>query len=226
MYRLYPYMYSDTEDRQIRYFSLLESYGGRNSAIQASLVYDGGENTVTYECAYPEKTYSVGRSGIPILYCDNQENYGVPYDNGKIEASKEVTSAPEVLTDMIEKYGVDAWDTESADSGNGYVRQGEFYNAKNAELAEDKNERVLRSGYDALLHVVYTNGEHTELWLQNGRLPYSYNDFRDELWDYFIPYVNQDVEAEEQATDWREHIDAWGEEYMHGKYPYMTGELN
>lgn len=227
MYILYPYMYSDTEDRQIRYFSFLESYGGRNSAVQASLVYDGGENTVTYECAYPEKTYSVGRSGIPILYSDRQESYGILYDDGKeIEASKEATSASEVLTDMIEKYGVDAWDTESADGGNGYVRQGEFYNAKNAELAEDKNERALRSGYDALLHVVYTNGEHTEIWLQNGRLPDSYNDFRDELWDYFIPYVNQDVEAEEQATDWRKHIDAWGEAYMHGKYPYMTGELN
>ncbi len=31
----------------------------------------------------------------------------------------------------------------------------EFYNIENAKKVEDKNEQALRSGYGALIHVVY-----------------------------------------------------------------------
>ena len=121
---------------------------------------------------------------------------------------------------------MESW--ESDIGGTGYVRQGEFYNVENARqdrarkeqiLRSECNrlllqEQVLRSGYDALIHVVYTNGDHVEIRLENGRLPEGYNDFRDELWDYMIPYINEGVAEEKQAADWRDLIDQWGEEYM------------
>ena len=72
-----------------------------------------------------------------------------------------------------------------------------------------------------MIHVVYTNGDHTEVWLENGKLPESYNDFRDELWDYVIPFVNEGQNEEEQAEDWRDLIDEWGEKDMGYLYPYM-----
>ena len=111
------------------------------------------------------------------------------------------------------------WETEN--SGTGYVRQGEFYNIENAKQAKDKNEQVLRSGYDALIHVVYTDGKHVEIQLENGHLPETYNDFRDELWDHMILYINEGMAQEEQAADWRDLIDQWGEEYLREKYPYI-----
>ena len=111
------------------------------------------------------------------------------------------------------------WETEP--EGTEYVRQGEFYNAENGKQVKDKNEQAFRSSYDALIHVVYTNGDHTEVWLENGKLPESYNDFRDELWDYVIPFVNEGQNEEEQAADWRDLVDEWGEKDMGYLYPYM-----
>ena len=99
------------------------------------------------------------------------------------------------------------------------MRQGEFYNIENAGLVEDINERAFRSRYDALLHVVYTDGEHVEIQLENGRLLEAYNDFRDELWDAMIPDINEGQEV--KVPDWRDSIDRWGKEYMCIKYPYM-----
>ena len=84
---------------------------------------------------------------------------------------------------------------------------------------EDINERAFRSRYDALLHVVYTDGEHVEIQLENGGLPKAYNDFRDELWDAMIPDINEGQEV--KVPDWRDSIDRWGKEYMCIKYPYM-----
>ena len=98
---------------------------------------------------------------------------------------------------------------------------GEFYNMENVKQVKDKNEQVLRSGYDALIHVVYTDGDHVEIRLENGRLPEAYNDFRDELWDYMIPYINEGRTEEERAVDWRDSIDQWGEGYLREKYPYI-----
>lgn len=121
------------------------------------------------------------------------------------------------LAELIQRYEVGSW--EDGAGGTGYVRQGGFYNAENAGLVEDANERAFRSRYDALIHVVYTDGEHTEIQLENGGLPGAYNDFRDELWDAMIPYINEGQEAE--APDWRDSIDQWGKEYMCIKYPYM-----
>ena len=119
--------------------------------------------------------------------------------------------------ELIQRYEVDSW--EDGVDGTEYVRQGGFYNIENARLVEDTNERAFRSRYDALIHVVYTDGEHVEIQLENGRLPEAYNDFRDGLWDAMIPYVNEDKEAE--VPDWRDFIDPWGKEYMCIKYPYM-----
>ena len=101
------------------------------------------------------------------------------------------------------------------------MRQGTFYNIENAERAADENERVVRSGYDALIHILYTDGGHVEIQLENGSLPEGYNDFRDELWDYMIPYMNEGMAEEEQVADWRDLIDQWGEEHLHVRYPYM-----
>lgn len=95
------------------------------------------------------------------------------------------------------------------------MRQGEFYNIENAKEVKNTREQELRSGYDALIHVVYTDGEHVELELENGRLPEAYNDFRDELWDYMIPYINEGRSEEKQVVDWREFIDQWGAEFLY-----------
>ncbi len=213
LYKKFPYMRSDGQDRQIRYFSLLESYGGRNSAEAAILVYDMGQGSLSYESGGPGKVYSVGRSGEPVLYCEKQP------DGKPVKGTKEVSGLPEELREILERYQVDMWETEP--EGTEYVRQGEFYNAENGKQVKDKNEQAFRSSYDALIHVVYTNGDHTEVWLENGKLPESYNDFRDELWDYVIPFVNEGQNEEEQAADWRDFIDEWGEKDMGYLYPYM-----
>lgn len=86
---------------------------------------------------------------------------------------------------------------------------------------EDKNEQALRSGYGALIHVVYTDGDHVEVQLENGQLPEAYNDFRGELWDYMLPYMNKGRGEGEQILDWRDMIDQWGEENLRSKYPYI-----
>lgn len=40
-----------------------------------------------------------------------------------------------------------------------------------------------------------------------------------------IPYMNGDWTGAGTVPDWREHIDQWGEKYMHIKYPYMAVTL-
>ena len=132
---------------------------------------------------------------------------------------KDVPGIPGELPGIIERYGVEDWGTGT--DGTGYVRQGTFYNIENAERAADENERVVRSGYDALIHILYTDGGHVEIQLENGSLPEGYNDFRDELWDYMIPYMNEGMAEKEQVADWRDLIDQWGEEHLHVRYPYM-----
>ncbi len=210
LYAKYPYMLG--EEREIRYFSLLESYGGKESALAVSLVYDGGEQSIRYGVCSPPKTYSVDRAGQPVLYSGEQSLHWKG-----VEAVKNISSVPGALVELIQRYEVDSW--EDGVDGTEYVRQGGFYNIENAKLVEDTNERAFRSRYDALIHVVYTDGEHVEIQLENGRLPEAYNDFRDGLWDAMIPYVNEDQEAE--VPDWRDFIDPWGKEYMCIKYPYM-----
>ena len=205
-------MLEDGEEREIRYFSLLESYGGKESALAVSLVYDGGEQSIRYRACSPPKTYSVDRSGQPVLYCGEQS---LPWEG--VEAVKHVSSVPGVLAGLIQRYEVGSW--ENGADGTEYVRQGGFYNIENAGLVEDTNERAFRSRYDALIHVVYTDGKHVEIQLENGGLPEAYNDFRDELWDAMIPHVNEGQDAE--VPDWRDYIDQWGKEYMCIKYPYM-----
>lgn len=215
MYKMYPYMLQEGQERQIRYFSLLESYGGKGSAVAVSLVYDGGEQSISYECCSSRKTYSVDRSGQPVLYCEKDP---VPAAGG-VNKVKDTPGIPGELPGIIEKYGVEDWGTGT--DGTGYVRQGTFYNIENAGRVTDENERAIRSGYDALIHILYTDGRHIEIWLENGSLPEGYNDFRDELWDYMIPYINEGRTKEEQAIDWRDMIDQWGEEYLQAIYPYM-----
>lgn len=214
LYKKYPYMLQEDQEAKIRYFSLLENYGGNGSAVGISLVYDSGEQNIVYKCHSFEKIYSVGKSGLPVLYCDRD-----PVSIWKLKAEKEAMEQPKELAEMIEKYEVDKWETET--SGTGYVRQGEFYNIENARQVKYKNEQVLRSGYDALIHIVYTDGKHVELQLENGHLPETYNDFRDELWDYIIPYVNKGKAKAKQSDDWRNLIDQWGKEYLRNKYPYL-----
>ena len=210
LYAKYPYMLG--EEREIRYFSLLESYGGKESALAVSLVYDGGEQSIRYRACSPPRTYSVDRSGQPVLYCGEQS---LPWEG--VEAVKNVSSVPGALAELIQRYEVGSW--ENGAGGTAYVRQGGFYNIENAGLVEDINERAFRSRYDALLHVVYTDGEHVEIQLENGGLPEAYNDFRDGLWDAMLPYINEG--QEEKVPDWRDPIDRWGKEYMCIKYPYM-----
>ncbi len=128
-----------------------------------------------------------------------------------MEAVKKISSVSVALTGLIQRYGVDSW--ESGTDGTEYVQQGEFYNIENTELVEGTNERALKSRYDALIHVVYTNGEHVEIQLENGRLSEAYNDFRDELWDAMIPYVNEGQVT--KAPDWRNPIDQRGKGYIY-----------
>ena len=210
LYAKYPYMLG--EEREIRYFSLLESYGGKESALAVSLVYDGGEQSIRYGVCSPPKTYSVDRAGQPVLYSGEQSLHWKG-----VEAVKNISSVPGALVELIQRYEVDSW--EDGVDGTEYVRQGGFYNIENARLVEDTNERAFRSRYDALIHVVYTDGEHVEIQLENGRLPEAYNDFRDGLWDAMIPYVNEGQDTE--VPDLRDYIDQWGKEYMCIKYPYM-----
>lgn len=214
LYKKYPYMLQQGQEGQIRYFSLLENYGGKESAMGVSLVYDGGEQSILYKCCSYEKIYSVGKSRLPVLYC---ERASVPI--WKLESETEVSAMPKGLLEIVGKYKVNNWETESI--GTEYVCQGEFYNIENVKRVKDKNEQVLRSGYDALIHVVYTDGNHVELWLENGRLPEAYNDFRDELWDYMLSYMNEGKADDTQVVDWRDLIDQWGEEYLRKKYQYI-----
>ena len=171
LYAKYPYMLEEGEEREIRYFSLLESYGGKESALAVSLVYDGGEQSIRYRACSPPRTYSVDRSGQPVFYCGEQS---LPWEG--VEAVKNVSSVPGALAGLIQRYEVGSW--ENGTSGTAYVRQGGFYNIENAGLVEDTNERAFRSRYDALLHVVYTDGEHVEIQLENGGLPIDTLDAR------------------------------------------------
>lgn len=216
LYKKYPYMLQDDQERQIRYFSLLENYGcdENHSSLAVSLVYDGGEQCILHECNFQGNIYSVGKSGQPVLYSERK-----PAFTGGVSKRNEVPMIPEGLSEIIERYEVENWKTES--HGTGYVRQGEFYNIENARQVKDKNEQIVRSGYGALIHVVYTNGDHVEIQLENGQLPEAYNDFRDELWDYMIPYMNEGRAEEERIVDWRDLIDQWGEENLRLKYPYI-----
>ena len=209
-------MMQEEQEKQIRYFSLLENYGcEENSSTSAvSLVYDGGEQSILYEYDFQGKIYSVGKSRQPVLYSERK-----PAVTGGISMVDEVPEIPEGLSEIIERYGVGSWGTKTG--GTGYVRQGEFYNIENAKKVEDKNEQALRSGYGALIHVVYTDGNHVEVQLENGQLPEAYNDFRNELWDYMIPYMNKGRGEGEQIPDWRDMIDQWGEENLRSKYPYI-----
>lgn len=213
LYKKYPYMLQDDPENPIRYFCLLENYGCKEnhptSAI--SLVYDGGEQSILYECNFQGKIYSVGKSGQPVLFSERK-----PFSSGGANIVNQVPKIPEGLSEIINRYEVNNWETETG--GTGYVRQGEFYNIANARQVKDKSEQELRSGYNALIHVVYIDGNHVEIHLENGRLPESYNDFRDELWDYIIPYMNEGKTKEEQITDWRDMIDQWGEENLRRKY--------
>ena len=216
LYKKYPYMLQEDQEGQIRYFSILEKYGSEDNASTSavSLIYDGGEQSILYEYDFQGKIYSVGKSGQPVLYSERK-----PAFTGGIRMVDKVPEIPEGLSEIIERYGVGSWGTETG--GTGYVRQGEFYNIENAKKAEDKNEQALRSGYGALIHVVYTDGDHVEVQLENGQLPEAYNDFRDELWDYMIPYMNKGRGEGEQIPDWRDMIDQWGEENLRSKYPYI-----
>ncbi len=216
LYKKCPYMMQEEQEKQIRYFSLLENYGcEENSSTSAvSLVYDGGEQSILYEYDFQGKIYSVGKSRQPVLYSERK-----PAVTGGISMVDEVPEIPEGLSEIIERYGVGSWGTKTG--GTGYVRQGEFYNIENAKKVEDKNEQALRSGYGALIHVVYTDGDHVEVQLENGQLPEAYNDFRNELWDYMIPYMNKGRGEGEQIPDWRDMIDQWGEENLRSKYPYI-----
>ena len=208
LYKKYPYMLCEDQERKIRYFSLLENYGGKESSMGISLVYDGGGKSILYRCFSDKKIYSVGKSGVPVLYCKR-----VYEPTGKLKSETEVLELPEGLPGILERYEVDKWEAETG--GTEWVRQGEFYNIENAREVKNTREQELRSGYDALLHVVYTNGEHVEVQLENGRLPEAYNDFRDELWDYMIPYINEGKSEEKQVVDWREFIDQWGAEFLY-----------
>ena len=199
LYKKYPYMLCEDQERKIRYFSLLENYGGKESSMGISLVYDGGGQSVLYKCYSDKKIYSVGKSGVPVLYCKR-----VYEPTGKLKSEKEVSELPEGLPEIIERYEVDKWETEVG--GTEWVRQGEFYNIENAKEVKNTREQELRSGYDALIHVVYTDGEHVELELENGRLPEAYNDFRDAHWDYMIPYITEGRSEEKNLVDWRELI--------------------
>ena len=216
LYKKYPYMLQEDQEGQIRYFSLLEKYGSEDNASTSavSLIYDGGEQSILYEYDFQGKIYSVGKSGQPVLYSERK-----PAFTGGIRMVDKVPEIPEGLSEIIERYGVGSWGTKTG--GTGYVRQGEFYNIENAKKVEDKNEQALRSGYGALIHVVYTDGDHVEVQLENGQLPEAYNDFRNELWDYMIPYMNKGRGEGEQIPDWRDMIDQWGEENLRSKYPYI-----
>lgn len=214
LYEKYPYMLDEDQDREIRYFSFLESFGGKESALAVSLVYDRGEQSIRYEVHSPGKTYSINKKGQPVLYCGRQF---VSWK--KVDAKKEALNVPEELTEIISRYEVGSWET--APEGTISVRQGEFYNTENAKLVKDKNEQALRSRYDTLIHVVYTNGEHIEIQMGNEHLPETYNDFRNVLWDSMISYINKDCTEIEVVSDWRDFIDQWGKEVMYIKYPYM-----
>lgn len=102
LYKKYPYMLCEDQERKIRYFSLLENYGGKESSMGISLVYDGGGQSVLYKCYSDKKIYSVGKSGVPVLYCKR-----VYEPTGKLKSEKEVSELPEGLPEIIERYEVD-----------------------------------------------------------------------------------------------------------------------
>lgn len=227
---MYPYMEPDeaTEPR-IRYFSLLESYGGKEDAVPILFVYDGGAPSFTYECLWGQRTYSMNEDGQPILYCDDP-GFSVPRSNINARCFayiQEGDPGVEVLETLISGYGVSGWGNQISEGDGGYVEQGEFYNANNAKEVSDENQKRLRERYDALIHLVYSDGKHKEIRLENGKLPKSYNQFRKELWDYFIPYIYrkeyQDVkELYEQGKDGGKEYPRYDEYFIQ---QYMEEEV-
>lgn len=227
---VYPYMEPDeTAEPRIRYFSLLESYGGKDAAVPILFVYDGGAPSFTYECLWGQKTYSMNEEGQPILYCDDprfsissREMMGKSY-----AYIQEGNPGVDMLEMLVDDYGVSGWSDQTSGKDGGYVEQGEFYNADNAKEVSDENQKRLRERYDALIHVVYSNGEHKEIRLENGKLPESYNQFRKELWDYFIPYIYrkeyQDIkELYEQGKDGGEEYPRYNVYFIQ---EYMENEI-
>lgn len=75
MWLTYPYLQpEETLETRIRYFSLLESYGGKDDSVPVLFVYDGGNSSFEYECLRDQKTYSINEEGQPVLYSSEMKN--------------------------------------------------------------------------------------------------------------------------------------------------------
>ena len=198
MYQTYPYMTQQKNEenpyQNIRYFSILENYGGKETGPKVRFTYDGGKNSLLYTYPYPyqfsAKLYSIDETGRSELYYDDSEVDFLTGDSFFIETiiGKEDVGLNHLLS-LLEQYQVLDWDSDSTNEFySDYVNQGFFFNLDYLDLVEDEHEREFRSSYDTLINIICSDGTYKEIRLENGHLPQTYNEFRTELWDYFIEY--------------------------------------
>ncbi len=125
--KVIPICPGDGEEREIRYFRLLESYGGKESALAVSLVYDGGEQSIDIGPARPKDLFR-GQSGQPVLYCGEQS---LPWGRGGGSQAR-FKCARSIGGTHLQRYEVGSWRMEP--TGQSMCGEGEFYNIENAGL--------------------------------------------------------------------------------------------
>jgi len=194
MHQMFPYMTEQKSEenpyQNIRYFSIMESYGGKEIGPKAGFIYDGGKNTFSYRYPNFGKLYSVAENKLPFLYYDDAgTNIGTPNAFGTETIIDENEVGLETLKSLLEKYAVLEWEPNRiGEFYSAYVNQGTFFNVDNLTDIEDENEKWFRSSCDILINIILSDGTYKEIRLQNGKLPQTYNQFRVEFWDYFVDY--------------------------------------
>ena len=194
MHQMFPYMTEQKSEenpyQNIRYFSIMESYGGKEIGPKAGFTYDGGEKTFFYRYPNFGKLYSIAENKQPFLYCDDAgTNISTPNYFVIETIIDENEVGLETLKSLLEKYAVFEWEPNRiGEFYSAYVNQGTFFNVDNLTDIEDENEKWFRSSCDILINIILSDGTYKEIRLQNGKLPQTYNQFRVEFWDYFVDY--------------------------------------
>ena len=205
----------------LEYFSLEEFFGGFDSGIKVSLKFDEGlseEKSLDGDYEPYKEIYAMDKDGIPHLLGEPDEKTIqlisdiIPF--GQVRDTD--TETNKKLIDILKKYKVLEWqdkDYYAAQPEPAYVVQGDFFNMKpglsEEEKQMDEKEYVIRSSYNGFIDLYDTEGRRMSLRYDNHGVPEEYQEFRQELWDFAINYMSEEIE-----NDWRNNIDQAGRAYL------------
>ena len=205
MYQTFPYMTelnsNESIYKNIRYFNIMVSYGGKGAGQRVLFTYDGGSRTFNYLYPYVTRIatdiYSAVENGAKFSYFDTTVSYFdltpiidlVTKYMGLETIIDEDSSGLDDLLSLLEKYQVLEWEPKAGDTFySGAVNEGDFFNIENLIDVEDENEKTFRSSCDVLINIICSDGTYREIRLQNGNMPQTYNQFHTEFWDLMLEY--------------------------------------